>query len=147
MNPEFKRTVCACETCVSCCKSQPGYMIPGDAEKIAAHLGEPVEQYLWASPGAKVMNTVTRAITPIGTITPRMQDGKCVFLAEDGKCRVHPVAPFGCAFFDTHMGPVEGNMRSMWGLRQIVDNPEYQKLRANLPSATSYKPRTYGTKL
>jgi Fe-S-cluster containining protein len=91
MNMPFERTTCACAGCVACCKRQPGYLIPGDAERIAAFLNEPIEKFLWASPGALVKQGV-RAFR-IGTITPRLVKGKCVFLTEDDKCRIHPVAP------------------------------------------------------
>ena len=35
------------------------------------------------------------------TITPAVKpDGSCVFLTAEGKCQIHEVSPYGCAFFD-----------------------------------------------
>ncbi|MDO8795380.1 MAG: YkgJ family cysteine cluster protein [Vicinamibacterales bacterium] len=138
--PPFARTTCACAECVDCCRQQPGSLIPGDAERIAAFLGEPVEPYLWASPGAVVMNTVTREVHRIGTITPRRVNGKCVFLDDQDRCRIHSVAPAGCSHFDTHLSRDEGIARGYWVVKAQQDL-EYQRVRSTLPPATSYKPR------
>jgi Fe-S-cluster containining protein len=143
----FARTVCACAACTRCCKEQPGPLARGDLERIAEHLGETVEQaeaHFWASPGAMVMNSSTGRQFRVGTITPRLVRGRCVFLDEQDRCRVHPVAPAGCAYFDTHQSSVEGNRRSVW-LVGDQQHPDYQQLRARLPFATSYKPRRYKT--
>ncbi len=82
----------------------------------------------------------------IGTITPRMvrtSTGRaCTFLDQAGRCTVHPVAPFGCAYFDTHMGRDEGQRRGNY-LAQATTDPAYQALRKTLPFADSYKPTKY----
>jgi Fe-S-cluster containining protein len=139
----YPRTTCACPACVACCKRQPGSLAPGDLERIAAHLGETVEdvrQHFWASPGALVMDTRTGRQFHIGTITPRLVRSRCVFLDEHDRCRVHPVAPAGCAKFDTHMGREEGATRGAALAREQQD-PAYQQQRAKLPFATSWSPR------
>lgn len=121
-------------------------LVPGDAERIAAHLGVPVaevERALVASPGCIVGDTRTQQMYRIGTVTPRRVDGACVFLSADLRCRVHAVAPFGCAYYDTHMSAEDGEARTLWALRQIVVSKEYAALRARLPAATSWKPRAY----
>lgn len=143
MSLPFKRTTCACQTCVACCKEQPASLIPGDFERIAEFLGyshDALKAFLWASPGAIAMNSVTGRQYRIGTITPRLQSGRCVFLDEHDRCRIHPVAPAGCAYFDTHMSSAEGQRRGLWVV-ELQTDPEYQKLRSTLPFATSYKPR------
>lgn len=142
--PPFARTTCACATCVQCCRDQPGHLRPGDFARITAHLAlTPAEApaYFWASPGALAMNTATGRQFRIGTITPRRVRGRCVFLDQDDRCRVHAVAPFGCAYFDTHQQLAEGHRRSLWGMREISANDDYRALRATLSFATSYKPR------
>jgi len=138
----FKRTTCACAECVQCCKDQPGCLIPGDALRIAEFLNSPVHHLLWASPGAKAMNLSTGEIISIPTITPRMKDGRCVFLDENDRCKIHPVAPFGCAYADTHMSREYGQKLSLWAMRLVKDSKDYQEFRATLPRATSYKPRS-----
>jgi Fe-S-cluster containining protein len=143
--PPFDRTTCACPTCASCCHDQPGSCAPGDVERIAAHLHLPLRVALlrfWASPGALIANSATGVTARVGTITPRMQRGRCVFLDEQDRCTIHPVAPFGCAYFDTHMGAAEGQQRSLHLIRLQL-TADYQSLRRTLPAATSHRPRSY----
>lgn len=142
----FERTTCACSDCVDCCKQQPASLHPGDFERIAAFLGETLEaakRFFWASPGALVGKLVNGQVHTfrIGTITPRLVDGRCVFLDAQDRCQIHTVAPFGCAYFDTHMGTEEGQRRGMWHLRAVATDDEYQRLRDSLPKATSHTPR------
>lgn len=138
--PPFKRTTCDCYECKTCCRKQPGFLIPGDAVRIAAFLNRHVEQLLWDSPGALVMNSLTRLVQRVRTITPRLVKGRCVFLDGQDRCTIHPVAPYGCSHFDTHMGQQEGHRRSIWGVRQVRDSADYQAFRKVLMLATSYKP-------
>jgi Fe-S-cluster containining protein len=141
----FSRTKCACEQCVGCCKRQPGPLIPGDLERIAALRGESVEEAkanFWASPGALVKHLSTGKVQRIGTITPRYRKGRCVFLDEHDRCSIHEAAPFGCAFFDTHMSNVTAQPRSVFAA-QAAEDPEYQELRNSLPYAQHYKPSRY----
>jgi Fe-S-cluster containining protein len=141
----FARTSCACAECVACCKRQPGPLAPGDFEAIAEFLHvEPAElkKKLWASPGAKVMDRSTGRIFSIGSITPRFERKRCVFLDEHDRCSIHPVAPAGCSLFDTHQNAAEGLRRGSW-LAGEQQDPEYQALRSTLPFATSYKPTGY----
>lgn len=106
---------------------------------------EKAKRLFWASPGAVVMDTNTNRQFRIGTITPRFdrRARRCVFLTDDGQCQIHEVAPFGCSHFDTHMSAAEGMKRSSWGLVQIMDSEEYQKLRQSLPFAESWRPKGY----
>jgi Fe-S-cluster containining protein len=144
MTHDFKRTTCACEQCTKCCKRQPGPLADGDFERIAEHLGETRDEakaHFWASPGALVKLNSGQTVR-VGTITPRFRKGRCVFLDENDRCKIHSVAPFGCSHFDTHMGYDEAMSRSVWLVRSQV-NEEYQKLRDELPYSTSYKPTRY----
>lgn len=141
----FTRTACACTECVACCKSQPGPLAPGDLERIGQYLGQTITEAkanFWASPGAVVMNTRTMTQRRIGTITPRYdkRKGRCVFLDDQDRCSIHPVAPAGCSLFDPHMSAVEGAIRGNWLARE-QQNPDYQALRRTLPLADHYKPR------
>jgi Fe-S-cluster containining protein len=89
--------------------------------------------FLRASKGAIVGDAATGQRWRIGTITPKVkEDGTCVFLTEDKRCSIHTVSPSGCGFFDPHMDPIEGNRRSMWGLKQISITPAYEQLRQKL---------------
>jgi Fe-S-cluster containining protein len=145
MEHQFNRTTCACKNCTACCRRQPGSLIPGDLERIARHLQIPqseAEKYFWASPGSLVRDTSTGRVHRIGSITPRFRKGRCVFLDENDRCSIHPVAPFGCSHFDTHMSPVTAHPRSVFLAQSHLD-AEYQALRDRLPYATHYKPNRY----
>lgn len=146
----FERTSCACAGCVACCKRQPGPLVTGDFERIAAFIAErdgitlsaaedALRRQLWASPGSVVKDLSTGATRRIGSITPRFKKGRCVFLNENDRCNIWAVSPFGCAFFDTHMPREMSNERSVWAAQQM-DKPAYQALRDTLPMATHYKP-------
>jgi Fe-S-cluster containining protein len=142
---QFDRTTCACEACTACCKRQPGPLVTGDFERIAAFLGETHEQakaHFWASPGALVKLRDSGQTIRIGTITPRFRKGRCVFLDENDRCKIHSVAPFGCSHFDTHMSAERAMPRSLWAVESQTE-PEYQKLRNELPYAKSYRPSPY----
>lgn len=144
LHEEFPRTTCACAACVECCRWQPGPLAPGELARIAEFLGETVEAarvHFWASPGAVVMNQLTGVARTIGTITPRMEGGRCVFLGTDDRCRIHPVAPFGCAAFDTHQHRDEWHHRSV-ALHVAIDTDDgYRQDRAALPPARSWHPK------
>jgi Fe-S-cluster containining protein len=147
----FKRTTCACDGCVQCCRRQPGSLAGGDFQRIAGFIAEKqkwtrevafawLKRQLWASPGALVK--AGDAVVRVGTITPRKRDGQCVFLGLKNECTIHGVAPFGCSHFDIHMSRTEAMPRSLWLVRSQLD-PAYQVLRDELPPATSYKPNAY----
>jgi Fe-S-cluster containining protein len=143
MSP-FDKTTCACKECVALCKRQPGPLILGDLERIAAFRGETVEEAkrnFWASPGSLLKSLGSGEVTRVGTITPKWDRRKkrCVFLDDNDRCTVHPVKPAGCAYFDTHMNPDEAMERSLMAAR-LHQNPEYQALRDTLPYATHHNP-------
>lgn len=133
----FERTLCGCPRDVAFCLSFPGHLIPSDIMRIANELirrrwiekSDHVFRFLRASRGAVVADLQTGRVFRIGTITPRAENGQCVFLDQDNRCMIHAVAPFGCAHFDAHMPTEEADRRSLWGLRQIQFTPWYEELR------------------
>jgi Fe-S-cluster containining protein len=144
-NHYFDRTTCACERCTACCKRQPGPLAPGDFERIVDYIAKTqncsreialsqAKTQFWASPGCIVKDWKGDTFR-IGTITPRYARGRCVFLDENDRCKIHEVAPFGCSHFDTHMSQHEAMARSSWLARE-QQGEEYQALRASLPYAT-----------
>jgi len=120
----FTRTICACAECVNNCRHLPGYLLPADVERIRRLLKyrnavEFAFQYLFASPGAIVMQA--GRVFQIPTLVPRRkQDGSCIFLDENNRCRIHEVSPFGCAFFDAHQSDAVANNRSSHGLQEVA---------------------------
>jgi len=120
----FERTCCACPACVANCRHIPGYLIPADLARMAAVAREDellawCKRHLLASPGAIVARE--GHVFRIPTLVPaRRDDGACIFLTKEGACAVHATAPFGCAFFDAHMGPTQADRRSSAGLRAVA---------------------------
>lgn len=118
---------CACPTCVNCCASgNPGWFMPGEAEKAAAFLDMTFESFKakflvrdwWAG------HEDFEVLAPIKTIPDPSDNkdqimgmivesararpggrapyaypaipGRCVFLDEKDRCKIHPVKPFEC---------------------------------------------------
>lgn len=120
----YERTVCACVECVNNCRHIPGYLIPADIERVARHLGftnllEFAFTYLLASSGATVMQAGHVFQIPT-LVARRKEDGSCVFLDDNDRCRIHEVSPYGCAFFDVHQSNAEAQRRSGRGLQEIA---------------------------
>lgn len=137
----FPRTTCACNACVNNCRNLPGMLIPSDIPRIARHLGftdvmEFARDNLLASPGALVQIDDQQVRIP--TIVPqRTLDGSCKFLQND-RCTIHPVSPFGCAFFSEHEPRSTGDHKSKLGLVQIMrdhrSNGRYSRIWSMLDS-------------
>jgi hypothetical protein len=123
----FERTVCACVQCTNYCRHVPGYLVPSDLERLGDYCGGSgvfdgwATQHLLASPGALVIRK--GALGRIPTLVPaRRADRACVFLSADNSCSIHKIAPFGCAFFDSHQENDEADRRSSRGLRAILED-------------------------
>lgn len=126
-----RRTICKCDLCATNCRFIPGYLLPEDLDHIPPFLGyselfEFAEKNLLASPGALVAKN--GKLFRIRTLVPARNDrGWCKFF--DGRlCTIHPVSPFGCAFFDSHQKQSESNAISGAGLTIIAglweDHPD-----------------------
>lgn len=127
MRTEFgaERTSCDCTACASHCAVMPGYLIPSDLPRMAHGKDDFyafVDASLEASPGAKVIDTRSGEIFNIPTLVPRArQNGSCMFFVE-GRCTIHEVSPFGCAFFDNHIDPTKAERLKMESLHAIIRN-------------------------
>jgi hypothetical protein len=100
----FRRTVCGCAFCAAPCRHIPGSLDVADLPRLCP---EGQDVFAWAEQHL-------RAITDKGytTLVPaRGLDGACHWHF-DGKCAVHERAPYGCAFFDSHMSHEEAERRA-----------------------------------
>lgn len=100
----FQRTRCDCDFCKVYCRHVPGRL---DISDLARLCPEGVDVFAWSE-------SHLRAVTdsPHPKLVPARQDnGHCHWYI-NGHCSVHQSAPFGCAFFDAHMTPIEVQTRS-----------------------------------
>lgn len=117
------RTICNCDLCARKMNLFRSIAMPEDLDYIATFLGysklfEFAEKNLLASPGAIVIKN--GRLARIRTLVPARSDsGWCKFF--DGSlCTIHPVAPFGCAFFDSHQEQSQSDAISAKGLQIIA---------------------------
>lgn len=107
-----ERSTCDCEKCLIGCVTIPGYLIPADIPRLMAATNtdnkgpfEWAEEHLLASFGAgvgRIMDDGRIVIKEVKTLVPAthaIRTSSCHWLSGDGKCTVHEVSPYGCAFF------------------------------------------------
>jgi Fe-S-cluster containining protein len=140
------RTTCSCKACAINCQYIPGYLIPADLPRLIPADADPeawAREHLLASPGAVIMRVHLdgrREVGRVGTLVPAHVAGSlaCHWF-KGGRCEVHAIAPFGCAFFDAHQTREQSDARSEHGLKAIIaDNAEgglYARLWAMLHGA------------
>jgi len=131
---------CACSTCVDACSHKPGWLAPGDAEVIAAHLGVSLEELFktklivdWYGQG-KNGDIFLLSPAKVGKAAGKMSGasplGVCVFL-KDNLCQIHAVKPTECKKSTHAVVGQDGDNSPMRGLHAAVatawDTPENQK--------------------
>jgi hypothetical protein len=121
----YARSVCDCVQCQTNCKFIPGFLIPADIKPISIYLGMSVldmaTKYLEPSPGALVAKAKKPRPFRIPTIVPRLVEAGCIFFDDSScTCKIHEVAPFGCAFFDCRMSLDVSAKLSVAGLTLIA---------------------------
>ena len=132
----FQRTTCGCKDCRRFCRHLPGNLIPSDLERMIPAGVDPykwAEDNLRASPGPKVMNTQTGKVWTIPTLIPaHRSNGACIFFSPDGKCDIHSVAPFGCAFFDSHGRGEELVHKGLEAIMHLSEDSLYLRIWSHL---------------
>jgi Fe-S-cluster containining protein len=107
----MKKTECSCPTCVKACTSgNPGWFLPGEAEKAAEFLGLDFEKFkntyliidFWSLPhkDIEVLAPIKQNIERPGHIASwgyAFEKGRCIFLTTENRCQIHPVKPLECA--------------------------------------------------
>lgn len=103
VRPSGTRESCTCVSCIECCHRVPGWLLPGEAEKIAAFLKISVEQlfheslaidWWYGDPDTFVLLPNVVGHAP-GRELPSSRRGTCVFLKDD-RCSIHDVKPYEC---------------------------------------------------
>jgi hypothetical protein len=108
----FQRTECACDMCQIPCRHNPGGLDVADLERMCP-AGQDI--FVWAE---EHLRALTEKPWPV-LVPSRHVKGHCHWYYE-GKCLVHDIAPYGCAFFDSHMpaDQVAGRYAAMSAARQ-----------------------------
>lgn len=140
-----------CEVCQSACRFKPGWLVPGDAERIADHLGlslvELFETKLavdwweeWKGRDDVFLLAPALVGEDAGAEYPGNPKGTCTFYA-DGLCTIHEVKPFECREYvcDDSYGKTMGRHRSI--VEAWVENQEQiETLLGRKPYAAHYEP-------
>lgn len=121
----FERTFGTSDEDILNCRIMPSFLVPADLDRMAAHDGY-TDIFQWglnrllASPGALVV--YKGQTIRIRTLVPARAEktGHCRWLSKNGRCKIHAVAPFGCAFFDAAMDTAEAQKRSQASLFDIL---------------------------
>jgi hypothetical protein len=111
----------------------PGFLIPADIPRIASflgytNLGQFARECLMASPGSLAKDLITGKVFRIPTLTPQAQpNGACKFLTAEGRCSIHAVSPYGCAFYDSHEPIAVANKKTLVALRVISESHQREE--------------------
>jgi hypothetical protein len=83
-------------------------------------------EHLRASPGAKILRwhpDGRQQLIQVGTLVPaHVPTGLACHWLKDGRCTIHAVAPFGCAFFDCQQTQEHGDALSSRGINAIMES-------------------------
>jgi hypothetical protein len=116
----FGRTVCDCALCAAPCRHIPGSLDVSDLSRLCPEGKDP---FAWAE---QHLRAVSDKSYP--TLVPvRGPDGACHW-HYGGRCAVHDLAPYGCAFFDSHMSADEANRRADATIRARREDAEARGL-------------------
>jgi Fe-S-cluster containining protein len=100
---EGTRESCTCHVCRAACSEQPGWFLPGEAEKVADYLKLSLQELFDSRLGVDWRDLYE----PIFVLAPALVDeepgeeypgnpkGRCVFF-KDGRCEIHEVKPYEC---------------------------------------------------
>jgi hypothetical protein len=125
--------VCECQDCTLACKNNLGFLIPEDLARIATAIGLPMDgdefvewalNSLLASEGVYIQrdkyDTVQIPLLIPGTQDLQdLTDTRCQWYI-DGKCKIHAVAPYGCAMLDTHMTDEQYRNRKTYAYGRLM---------------------------
>lgn len=98
---------CSCHGCQRACETKPGWFLPGEAEKAAALLNIPLQQFFNEYLGVDWWEDSLNPIFVLAPATTDMDTGEeydsnprgiCIFY-KDGLCTIHDAKPFECREF------------------------------------------------
>ena len=133
------RISCDCNKCKGACTVKPGWMLPGEAEKIAEHLGITLQElfddfllvdyYLSYQKGHKYLLSPALKGKKPGDMTPSNPMGVCIFFDEETEhCQIHEVAPYECQMYIHGQAKELTEARHQWIAQQWNHEVEYKQL-------------------
>lgn len=143
---------CACSECRSACQHRPGWFMPGEAEKAAAHLGMTLKEFFakhlavdWLE-GEEDIFLLAPAIKgeETGEMYPGDPRGACNLLVE-GKCSIHEAKPMECAVsHHSRTHDDEHELHIAIGKTWADHQGQVRELLGRAPEAESYTPSNVG---
>lgn len=114
-----------CRQCGECCKNRVDILLsPFDLCRMAKALGKLLHEVLYEYGNLYVGGT---SKVPLVSLNMRRDNGKCPFLMEDNRCRIHNHKPTACALYPLGRGAtgdIEGK-RKIFYILQPTDCGEY----------------------
>ncbi len=142
----MKKLECQCNKCKGACSYNPGWFMPGEAEKTAEYLNMTFQEFFnkylgvnWWEEDVETEDifVLAPAITNMktGQEYPGDPRGKCIFFKK-GLCEIHEVKPFECAQFihDKSTEDRHWNIAKTWKKNQL----HIKKLLGRNPEASEY---------
>ena len=103
MEIQGNQASCCCAECQAACRFKPGWLTPGEAERVADYLGVSLDSLFrtrlmvdrWGRD--RIVFVLSPAVVEVspGQEFLSTTRGQCIFYAE-GRCTIHPVKPFEC---------------------------------------------------
>lgn len=135
----WAETGCDCELCRHACLNSPGWFLPREIPRLAAHLGlelpELFRKYLGLSVTATPGGGTRQGVMPhklrdgkkpggVWALAELAEPGRCVFY-DHGRCAIYPVRPFECArMHHEHSAAKTARLRAdvaaTWSPRQLA---------------------------
>ena len=103
MEIQGNQASCCCAECQAACRFKPGWLTPGEAERVADYLGVSLDSLFrtrlmvdrWGRDRTVfVLSPAVVEVSP-GQEFLSTTRGQCVFY-QAGRCAIHPVKPFEC---------------------------------------------------
>lgn len=132
---------CTCEECIGACMSSPGWFKPGEAEKAAEYMGMSIleffREYLivdyWVSSPDILTLAPVKENSPerggrLASFEYAFGPGRCVFLDENSRCRIHAAKPWECK--TAMLCQERPNLRSQ--ISEAWNTPDHQRFLTTL---------------
>jgi Fe-S-cluster containining protein len=128
---------CQCLNCSKTCRSDPGFLIPSDIERmwklVAPNLTllQFAKAFLEAGKAGTVMDENAMFIKTQTLRPKKMAGGACIFF-HAGRCAIHDQSPYGCWAFDCKMSAMIIDERTKEGFAAIFEDLKREGIYFNV---------------